>query len=369
MTSAQIDIQLIAAVVAAACALPGTFLTLRRMAMMSDAISHTVLLGIVLAFFVVQEFGHPLLMLGAALTGILTVSLVELLNRTRLVKEDAAIGIVFPALFSVAVILISLFARNVHLDEHVVFQGDLVFAPFDRFMLFGVDIGPRTLIVMTVVLILNILFIGLFYKELKLSTFDAGLAASLGFSPILIHYALTAMVSITAVGAFDAVGSILVVALMIVPPASAYLLTDRLSVMLLLSVVIGVLGAIGGYWLARQLDANVAGAMVTVIGLLFLGTFLFAPQRGLLMLMRRRLQQKWEFAEKMLAIHLLHHEGSPEAQYESRVEHLLEHIRWEPDFAEKVVRYAERKGVIKRHMGNLQLTDEGRSMAQQAMVR
>lgn len=369
MTSAQIDIQLIAAVVAAACALPGTFLILRRMAMMSDAISHTVLLGIVLAFFVVQEFGHPLLMLGAALTGILTVGLVELLNRTRLVKEDAAIGIVFPALFSIAVILISLFARNVHLDEHVVFQGDLVFAPFDRMIVFGVDIGPRTLIVMTIILLLNVIFIGLFYKELKLSTFDPGLAATLGFSPVLIHYSLTAMVSITAVGAFDAVGSILVVALMIVPPASAYLLTDRLSYMLILSVLIGVFGAISGYALARQFDATVAGSMVTAIGALFLAIFLFSPQRGLITLMRRRLQQRWDFAEKMLAIHLLHHEGSPDAQYESRVEHLLEHIRWEPDFAEKVVRYAERKGVIKRHMGNLTLTDEGRIMAQQAMIR
>lgn len=87
------------------------------------------------------------------------------------------------------------------------------------------------------------------------------------------------------------------------------------------------------------------------------------------MIVRRRLQQKWEFAETMLAIHLLHHEGGPDAQYESRIEHLLEHIRWEPDFAEQVVRYAERKGVIRRHSGNLRLTAEGRTMAQQAMVR
>ncbi|MBV7327244.1 metal ABC transporter permease [Chloroflexi bacterium TSY] len=369
MTLAQVEIQLIAAVVAGACALPGTFLILRQMAMMSDAISHTVLLGIVLAFFVVQEFGHPLLMTGAALMGILTVSLVELLNRTRLVKEDAAIGIVFPALFSIAVILISVFARNVHLDEHVVFQGDLVFAPFDRFELFGIDIGPRTLITMSIILLLNLLFLVLFYKELKLATFDAGLAAALGFSPTLLHYGLTAMVSITAVGAFDAVGSILVVALMIVPPATAYLLTDRLAIMLWLSVVVGVVGAVGGYWLARSLDSNIAGAMVTVIGLIFLATLLFSPQRGLIMIVRRRLQQKWEFAETMLAIHLLHHEGGPDAQYESRIEHLLEHIRWEPDFAEQVVRYAERKGVIRRHSGNLRLTAEGRTMAQQAMVR
>ena len=220
MTTVQIEIQLIAAVVAAACALPGVFLVLRRMAMMSDAISHTVLLGIVLAFFVVEEFGHPLLMIGATAVGVLTVSLTELLNRTKLVKEDAAIGLTFPALFSIAVILVSVFARNVHLDEHVVFQGDLAFAPFDRMIVLGRDIGPRTLVIMTIILLINLLFIGLFYKELKLATFDVQLAAALGFSPALLHYGLMTLVSVTAVGAFDAVGSILVIALMIVPSAN-----------------------------------------------------------------------------------------------------------------------------------------------------
>jgi len=232
MTSAQMEIQLIAAMVAAACALPGVFLVLRRMAMMSDAISHTVLLGIVLAFFVVNEFGHPLLLIGAAAVGVLTVSLTELLNKTKLVKEDAAIGLVFPALFSIAVLLISIFARNVHLDEHIIFQGDLAFAPFDRMVVWGLDLGPRSLIVMSIIVLLDLGFIILFYKELKLATFDAGLAAALGFAPTFIHYALMTLVSMTAVGAFDAVGSILVIALMIVPPAAAYLLTDRLSRML-----------------------------------------------------------------------------------------------------------------------------------------
>lgn len=369
LTQAQIEIQLIAAVVAAACALPGTFLVLRRMAMMSDAISHTVLLGIVLAFFVVQEFGHPLLIMGAGAVGVLTVSLTELVNRTRLVKEDAAIGIVFPALFSIAVILISVFARNVHLDAHVVFQGDLVFAPFDRLVLFGVDVGPRSLVTMTVILLLNLAFILIFYKELKLSTFDVGLAAAFGFAPTLLHYGLMTLVSFTAVGAFDAVGSILVIALMIVPPAAAYLITDRLSRMLGLSVLIGMVGAVLGYWAARWFDTNIAGAMVTVIGIMFVLIFFTAPQRGLLSIALRRARQKWEFAQTMLTIHLLHHEGTPAAEEENRVDHLWEHLRWTPQFAEGVIRYAERKGVVRRRRGYLRLTEEGRALAQQAMVR
>jgi manganese/zinc/iron transport system permease protein len=172
MSITQIEIQAIAVVVAAACALPGVFLVLRRTAMMSDAISHTVLLGIVLAYFLVQDLTSPLLIVGAAATGLLTVWLVELLSGTRLVKEDAAIGLVFPALFSLAVILISRYARGVHLDVDMVLLGELAFAPFDRLLLFGFDL-PRALVVMGVILIINLSFILLFYKELKLATADA----------------------------------------------------------------------------------------------------------------------------------------------------------------------------------------------------
>ncbi len=368
MSISQVEIQLIAAVVATACALPGVFLVLRQMAMMSDAISHTVLLGIVLMFFVVQALDSPWLILGAAVTGVLTVSLVELLNRTRLVKHDAAIALVFPALFSIAVILISRFARGVHLDVDAVLLGELAFAPFDRMTVFGFDL-PHALVVMGVILLLNLLFITLFYKELKLATFDAGLAAALGFSPALIHYGLMAIVSITAVGAFDAVGSILVVALMVTPAAAAYLLTDELRRMLIYSVIIGIISAIGGYWLARWFDANIAGSMATVTGIVFLLIFLLAPGRGIVAVFQRRRHQRWNFAQTMLTIHLLQHEDQPEASRENRVDHLVEHLRWLPDQAEKVIRYAERKGAVRRQSGRLQLTETGRGIARAALVQ
>lgn len=368
MSISQIEIQLIAMVVATACALPGVFLVLRQMAMMSDAISHTVLLGIVLMFFAIQTLDSPLLILGAAVMGVITVSLTELLNRTRLVKHDAAIALVFPALFSIAVILISRFARGVHLDADAVLLGELAFAPFDRMVIFGLDL-PHALAVMGGILLLNIVGITLFYKELKLATFDAGLAAALGFSPALIHYGLMAMVSITAVGAFDAVGSILVVALMVTPAAAAYLLTDQLKRMLIYSVIIGIISAIGGYWMARWFDANIAGSMATVTGVVFLVIFLVAPNRGVVALAQRRRRQRWEFAKTMVAIHLLQHENGPDADHECRVDHLVEHLRWQPDHAEQVIRYAERKGAVRRHSGRLLLTDVGRGVAQAALVQ
>ena len=368
MTSHQLEIQLIAAVVAAACALPGVFLVLRRLALMSDAISHAILLGIVLAFFVTENLASPLLIAGATLTGVLTVALVELTHRTRLVRQDAAIGLVFPALFSVGVILVSRYAGDVHLDVDAVLLGELAFAPFQRLVVAGRDVGPRSLHVMLVILLLNALFLAAFYKELKLTTFDAPLAAALGFSPALVHYAFMSLVSVTAVGAFDAVGSILVVALMIAPPAAAYLLTERLSRMVALSVAIGVLAALAGYWVAHLLDASIAGAMASMAGALFALVVLLAPERGVAAAARRRRRQRWEFAQTMLVIHLLNHEGEPAAAEENRVEHLHHHLRWEPRFAARVVNRAERRELVEaRGTGELALTPRGRALARETV--
>jgi len=369
MSSAQLDIQLIAAATAAACALPGVFLVLRRMAMMSDAISHSILLGIVIGFFVVESTTSPILIFFAAAVGLLTVVLVEWLQRTGLVREDAAIGIVFPLLFSIGVILISRYAGNVHLDIDAVLLGELAFAPFDRFQIGGWDLGPMGLWVMGTILALNVALVIAFFKELKLATFDPALAASLGFAPALLHYGLMSMVSVTAVGAFDAVGSILVVALMIGPPAAAYLLTDNLKRMLALSVGIGVLSSIAGYWMAHWLDASIAGAMATMIGIVFAGVLLFAPQRGLVAQVLRRERQKVEFAQTMLAIHVMNHEGTAEALTENRVDGLDEHLHWDPRFTARIVDLARRRGVVTEENGVLSVTATGRARAQAALVR
>jgi manganese/zinc/iron transport system permease protein len=369
MTPEQVEIQLIAVVVAAACAIPGVFLVLRRMAMMSDAISHAILPGIVLAFFITHDLNSPLLLIAAGATGILTVFLVESILKTRLLKEDAAIGLVFPFLFSLGVVLIARYAGDIHLDTDAVLLGELAFAPFDRLVLFGVDIGPKSLTTMTGVLVVNALFVLVFYKELKLSTFDAGLAAALGFFPAALHYILMAIVSVTAVGAFDAVGSVLVVALMIGPPAAAYLLTDRLARMIWLSLIIGAVSAIGGYWMSFALDASIAGCIAVAVGIVFGTVLILAPERGIVANYRRRWRLKWTFAEKMLSIHLQQHEGLPEEARENRPAHLQEHLRWKPDFAERVVRFSERDGLVVRRGDLLLLTEAGRALASEAIVQ
>jgi manganese/zinc/iron transport system permease protein len=362
------EIQVVAVLVAAACALPGTFLVLRRMSLVSDAISHTILFGIVIMFALVGDLQSPLLFVGAVLSGVLTVSLSELLLRTRRVQADAALGLVFPALFSIGVILISRNFRDVHLDADAVLLGELAFAPFNRVDFLGLDL-PRGAVVMGLILLLNVGLIALFYKELKLATFDAGLAAALGFLPGVIHYGLMTVVSVTAVGAFDHVGAILVVALMIAPPAAAYLLTDKLGRMLGLSVVIGVISALSGYWLARGLNLNIAGAMATMTGVCFLVALIFAPQRGLLARRVERIERRKRFAVEMLLVHLTTHEGNTNQQHESTLHHLTDELRWQPGFAQATVERAAQQGFVEHVRGMLQLTGEGRLVAQQVLSR
>ena len=362
------EILTIAVLTAVGCALPGNYLVLRRMSLMSDAISHAILLGIVLAFFVAGSLDSPLLMLGAAATGLLTVALVELLHRTQLVKEDTAVALVFPSLFSAGVLLIALYAGNIHLDVDAVLLGELAFAPFDRVSVADVDLGPRALWISGSITVLNGLLVWLYYKELELATFDAALAASLGFAPALLHYGLMATVSITAVGAFDAVGSVLVVALMIVPAACAYLLTQRLHAMILLSLVLAVAGAVTGYAMARALDASIAGSMATTLGLEFLLVYLLAPQRGLIAAMLQRAGRRREFAQAMLLIHLLNHEGTEAEAEECRLAGLENHLGWSAAQARRVAAELERQADIQTYAGLMQLTALGRERARHKFV-
>jgi manganese/zinc/iron transport system permease protein len=302
--SPTLVILLVASCVATSCAVVGTYLVLRKMALLGDAISHAVLPGIAIAFLISGDRSTLPMVIGAAALGVLTVFLVEMGNRSGRLREDASIGVVFPALFSIGVILISRYAGQVDLDLECVLYGEIAYTPWDLLFWGERSLGPRALWINGTILLAVLAFVGLFYKELELSTFDPALSAALGFSPVLLHYLLMGMLSITVVGAFESVGAILVVAMLVVPPATAYLLTDRLAHMLGLAVVFGLLSAVGGYGLARVLDASIAGAMATVAGGLFALVFVSSPRHGLLakLLQRRRLGRG--MAEQLLLLHL-----------------------------------------------------------------
>ncbi|WLR52748.1 metal ABC transporter permease [Bacillus tianshenii] len=273
------------------CGITGCFLILRKMAMLADAISHTVLLGIVLAFLVSQSLDGIYMLIGATAVGLLTAFFVQLLDSSG-VQSDAAIGVVFTSLFALGVILISMYAGNVHLDVNHALMGEITFIPWDTLTYNDMNLGPKAVWMLGSVLIINVLLIVLFYKEFKICSFDPQMAAAIGIPVLLIHYMMMGMVSLTTVASFDSVGAILVVAMLIVPGATAYLLTDKLYLMLLLSAVTGVLSAVIGYYTATVFNVSIAGAMATIAGLIFGLTFFLSPSHGLLskFLARRKIQ-------------------------------------------------------------------------------
>ncbi|MFO0806935.1 MAG: metal ABC transporter permease [Gemmataceae bacterium] len=361
----ETEIILVLVAVAAACALPGTFLVLRRMSLVSDAIGHVLLFGIVIAYFATRNADSPWLLFGAAATGVLTVALVEALQRTRLVKEDAAVGLVFPALFAGGVLLASLYLRQTHLDVDRVLLGYPEYAREARWSIGGTPVKP--LAVLLGVLALNATLLVVFFKELKLTTFDPALAVSLGYRPALVHYGLMADVSFTAVAAFDAVGPVLVVGFFVIPAAAALLLTDRLSFVLLLAAGIGAFGAVLGTKAAVRWDTNIAGTVATMLGLLFALSFVLAPERGWVAQVLRRRRQQRDFLETMLAVHLLQHEGTESESEESRIASLHEHLHWPARRANTVAARAERHGLVARAGELLRLTDAGRMRARDVL--
>lgn len=262
--------------VAINCGLLGTFLILRKMAMVGDAISHSVLPGIVIAFLITGARDNIPMLIGAAMIGVLTTLLIELIHKKARLQSDAAIGITFTALFAIGVLLVSLFTKNTDLDQECVLYGDITTVPFDLWIVDGnLSLGPRPVWVMGGLLFLLGGYLAWAWKGLKLTTFDPAYAAAIGISVNFFHYSLMSAVSLTTVISFESVGAILVVAFLVVPPATAYLLTERLRPMLWLTILFGISTAAGGYYLSKALEGSIAGAMTAVAGLQFLLVFLY----------------------------------------------------------------------------------------------
>ena len=256
--------------VAVSCALLGSFLILRKMSMVGDAISHSVLPGIVIAFFIAGNMQSIWMLIGAGVLGILTTFLIEFFHQKGRLQTDASIGVTFTWLFALGVILVTYYAGNAHIDQDCILYGEIAYVPIDLlYSSSGDPIGPRAVIILTFVLALILGFIIFFYKELFITTFDSAYAKAIGISTSKWHYALMSLVSLTTVASFESVGAILVVALLITPAASAYLVTHQLKPMLILSSAFGMLSSFLGYWLSYLLDGSIAGAMVTVSGIIF----------------------------------------------------------------------------------------------------
>lgn len=276
-------IVLTGALVAGSCAMLGCFLILRKMSMIGDAISHAVLPGIIIAFLVSGSRSSIPMLIGASLVGVLTTFLIEFISKKAKMQNDAAIGLVFTFMFAVGIILLTLFANKMDLDADCVLHGEIIGIPFDLLETGTfLDIVPRKIWILFGVFALVVAVLTIGYKGFLITTFDPFYAVSVGISTVFWHYVLMTLASLVTVVSFESVGAILVVAFLVVPAATAYLLTNNLKKMLGIAVLVGVLSSVLGYQFASWLDGSIPGAMTTVLGMLFLLVFLAAPNYGLL---------------------------------------------------------------------------------------
>lgn len=350
------------------CGLIGSFLVLRRMSMISDAISHSVLLGIVIGYFIVKELRSPVLIAGAAAFGLLTVWATEALDRSGLVKGDDATGLVYPFFFAVAVILITRYAGNIHLDTDMVLMGEIILAPLNTIALFGREV-PLALVEMGFLFIVNVSFIILLYKELKISTFDGEFAAIAGFSSTFLFYGLMTLVSVTTVAAFDAVGAILVVSFMITPGASAYLISKDLKRMLLYTALYAIVNSLLGYVFALHWNVSMSGMTASFAGLTFLLTFLF-HREGLITTIILRLKKRRTFKELVVLMHINNHSQTSAEKEELGVTTIQNHLLWERVKLEPLLKYLldARYIYIDEGKGIYQLTEQGERYLAQVRV-
>ena len=346
-----------------ACAVLGVFLVLRRLSMVSDAISHSVLLGIVIGYFVTKDIGSVLLIIGASLFGVLTTVCIELLIKSKRVTEDASVGIIFPLFFSIAVILITRYARNVHLDTEVVLIGEIILAPLHRINFLGISL-PKALVQMSFVLLINAVFIAVFYRKLKISSFDPVYAGVAGIAGTGLYYVFMALVSFTAVSAFESVGAILAIAFFISPAASAYLISKDLKITVLLAAVYAVVNSCIGYFLAVKFNVSMSGMCAVVSGLTFMITIAVYPS-GIITKMIRYMKNKNRFSRELLILHIDNHTGKKNALGELGYSTIREHIAWSDRKLKYVLDKLIKKGYVYRakERGVYSLTETGKKLS------
>lgn len=274
-----VSVALLSAVVAVTLSLPGMVLTVRRQAMLSDALSHAVVSGIAVGVWLSGSATSPLLMLGATVCGVAVFALTEWLVQRGRVTRDSATGLVFPVFFAVGVILISTVLRGAAISESTVLVGDVNFAAFDHLIFGGYDFGPRQVWSIGAVGLLCAVVLALLYRPLVVHTFDPVFGATLGWRARAVNYVVMVMSSLTVVACFDAAGAVLVVALMIVPPATALMLTTTMRSFVLVTLVLAVVGSQVGFAVAYYCDVATSPTMALVDGLGFLGALLVVRRR------------------------------------------------------------------------------------------
>lgn len=262
-------IALTAIFTAISCAVLGAFLVLRKMTMVGDAISHAVLPGIAIAYLLSQSRASLPMFLGAALVGVFATVIIEILSKKWKVQSDASIGMTFTTLFALGVVLITYWSDKVDLDQECVLYGEIAFVPFNTWTLGGQSMGPIALWSSGILLLLVLIYTFAGYKGLLMSSFNEDYAAVLGIGVGAWNLSLMSMVSMATVISFESVGAILVVALLVAPAATAYLISQKLKPMILLAALFGLSGSLLGYMMSARFDTSIAGGIATILGVQF----------------------------------------------------------------------------------------------------
>lgn len=320
-----------------ACGILGPFLVMLNLSMTADALSHSVLLGIVLAFFVVRDLNSPVLFLMAVIFAILTVLVVEWLShRNRLAKEDA-LAFVFPCFFSIAVVLISYFFRNAHLDVDIVLMGNPLFAPFIRWGLF-----PKSMILLSLLFLVNAGFVFLFFQEFKMLCFDREFSSLKGIPQKNLFYVLIVLTSLTIVLSFDSVGAILVISYLVTPVGIALLWTRRFRETVFLSLIVGILISVVGYYLGIYWNVSLTG-LSSAIGFLFCFISILFYKKGVIWTCIKKVKDKKMVQENLILCHLHHHPDCPE---EIGMDTICSHLNWTRDKTDWYLSRLQKKGLI-----------------------
>ncbi|MDO4594591.1 MAG: metal ABC transporter permease [Tissierellia bacterium] len=337
----------------------GLFLIFRNMSMTADAISHTVLLGIVIGFLFVRDINSPILVIFAAIMGLIMVFITQKLSEKKLMKNDDALGFIFPLFFSIAVIIISKYLRNVHIDTEIVLSGEVVFAPFDTIEIFNFEI-PKALLTSIIAIVLNVLFIAIFYKELVIATFDENFAKLSNIKTSALFYALMALISLNTVIAFDTVGAILVVSFLIVPAASGYLLTQKLKNTFILTIIIAIIDSFLGYFLAYKFNLSVSGVTAGISGIIFLICLLF-NREGIFTKIYNTHVLKRQINLFLVLVHVDNHKNSIDRFEELGLNTIYKHLSIKKDVLDHILKKLIDKEFIKVNEKDqiFEITDDG----------
>ena len=343
--------------------IPGIILVLKRNALIIDGMSHAILLGIVVFLIFTQNLNSPLLIVGGSLSAVLMIVLVELISKTKLIPYDAAIGLVFPALFSLSILLINVYLKNVHFHKESILMGEIAYLPFDQLAIKGINIGPKSLYTISIVALVNITFWVLFSKEIKISIFDKIGAQNSGFMPNLLHYAVMILTAFTVMVSFRVVGAILVIGFLVVPAVSSYLLVNKFEHLFSVSLLLTIFSSVVGLTVASILDWSIVGCVSIAMGSLFFVIYIFSPKKGILKQRKKNKEQIIFYSHKILLRHLLHHTNTKDEKEESSVHSFYKHINWKKKFAKKILNQNLKENTVVINESIIKLTDKGERLA------